>query len=79
MTEVMGMHTANPISGDFSVGVAGILIENGELTKPVRGMAIGGNILELLANVDGVGNDLKFFGGMGSPSLRVSEVTISGR
>ena len=79
VTEVMGMHTANPISGDFSVGVAGILIENGELTKPVRGMAIGGNILELLANVDGVGNDLKFFGGMGSPSLRVSEVTISGR
>ncbi len=79
VTEVMGMHTANPISGDFSVGVAGILIENGELTRPVRGMAIGGNILDFLANVDGVGNDLKFFGGRGSPTLRVAEITISGQ
>ncbi|MCL6561364.1 MAG: TldD/PmbA family protein, partial [Firmicutes bacterium] len=35
VTEVMGMHTANPISGDFSVGVAGLLIEDGELTRPV--------------------------------------------
>lgn len=78
VTEVMGMHTANPISGDFSVGIAGLLIENGELTKPVRGMAIGGNILDFLTRVDGVGNDLKFFGGRGSPTLRVSEITISG-
>jgi PmbA protein len=79
VTEVMGMHTANPISGDFSVGIAGILIENGKLTNPVRGMAIGGNILDFLANVDGVGNDLKFFGGRGSPTLRVAEITISGQ
>lgn len=79
VTEVMGMHTANPISGDFSVGVAGLLIENGELTRPVRGMAIGGNILDLLANVDGVGNDLKFFGGRGAPTLRVADITISGQ
>lgn len=79
VTEVMGMHTANPISGDFSVGIAGLLIENGELTRPVRGMAIGGNIIDFLANVDGVGNDLKFFGGRGSPTLRVAEITISGQ
>jgi len=79
VTEVMGMHTANPISGDFSVGVAGLLIENGELTRPVRGMAIGGNIIDFLANVDGVGSDLKFFGGRGSPTLRVAEITISGQ
>lgn len=79
VTEVMGMHTANPISGDFSVGVAGILIENGELTRPVRGAAMGGNILELLKNIDGVGNDLRFYGGKGSPTLRITGMTISGR
>jgi PmbA protein len=79
VTEVMGMHTANPISGDFSVGIAGLLIENGELTRPVRGMAIGGNILDFLNNVDGVGNDLTFFGGRGSPTLRVAGITISGQ
>lgn len=79
VTEVMGMHTANPISGDFSVGVAGLLINNGEFTKPVRGMAMGGNIIELLANIDAVGDDLKFFGGRGAPTLRVSGMTISGQ
>ena len=79
VTEVMGMHTANPISGDFSVGVSGLLIENGELTSPVRGMAMGGNIIELLENIDAVGNDLHFFIGKGSPTLRVAELTISGQ
>jgi len=78
ITDVMGMHTANPISGDFSIGVAGLLIENGELTKPVRGMAMGGNIIELMEKVDAVGNDLQFFGSKGSPTIRVAEMTLSG-
>ncbi|MDA8233200.1 MAG: TldD/PmbA family protein [Clostridia bacterium] len=78
ITEVMGMHTANPISGDFSVGAAGILIENGQLTKPVRGIAIAGNILELLSAVDGVGNDLRLMGSKGAPTLRIAQMTISG-
>ncbi len=79
VTEVMGMHTANPISGDFSVGVSGLLIENGEITKPVRGMALGGNIIELFNGVDMVGNDLHFFGGKGSPTIRIAEMVISGQ
>lgn len=79
ITEVLGMHTANPISGDFSIGVAGLLIEKGELSKPVRGMAMGGNILELLAKVDAVGDDLRFFVGSGSPTLRVADMTLSGQ
>ncbi len=79
VVEVLGMHTANPISGDFSVGVAGLLIENGELTRPVRGMAVGGNIIELLEAVDAVGSDLKFFGGRGSPTLRVRALTVGGQ
>jgi len=79
ITEMMGMHTANPISGDFSVGVAGLWIEEGQLTKPVRGMALGGNVIDLLASVEAVGNDLKFYGGKGSPTLRVAEMTISGQ
>ena len=78
VTEVMGMHTANPISGDFSVGVSGLLIENGQITKPVRGVAIAGNIINLLSSVNGVGNDLTFFGGKGAPTLRIEGVTVSG-
>jgi len=79
ITEVMGMHTANPISGDFSVGVAGLLIKDGDFDAPVRGMAMGGNIIELLAGIDAVGDDLKFFGGSGAPTLRVTGLTTSGQ
>ncbi|MBU7007621.1 TldD/PmbA family protein [Phosphitispora fastidiosa] len=78
VTDVMGMHTANPISGDFSVGASGIWIENGRFTKPVRGVAIAGNILDLLNEVEEVGSDLTFFGGKGSPTIRVSQMMISG-
>jgi len=78
VTEVMGMHTANPISGDFSVGAAGLWIENGRLVHPVRGAAIAGNIRDLLAAIDAVGRDLRFFGGTGAPTVRVSNLAISG-
>lgn len=78
VTEVMGMHTANPISGDFSVGAAGLLIENGQLTDPVRGVAIAGNLMSLFQEIDAVADDLTFFVGRGAPTIRVKEITISG-
>jgi PmbA protein len=78
VTSVMGMHTANPISGDFSVGAAGFLIENGALTTPIKGIAIAGNILELFKSVEMVGNDLRFFGAVGAPSLRIAALDVSG-
>ncbi|MBU5612391.1 TldD/PmbA family protein [Geomonas azotofigens] len=78
ITEVMGMHTANAISGDFSVGAAGFYVEDGEVRYPVKGLALAGNLLELFGRVDLVGNDLRFFGSTGSPSLRIAELDVSG-
>jgi PmbA protein len=78
VTDVMGMHTANPISGDFSVGAAGIMIEQGQLTYPVRGVTISGNLLELLRNIDGLGSDLRFYGGKAAPSIRLQNISIGG-
>jgi PmbA protein len=78
LTDVMGMHTANPISGDFSVGAAGIWIEHGELSTPVRGMVIAGNIVDLCEGIDAVGNDIRFFASKGAPTVRVARLTISG-
>ena len=78
ITEVMGMHTANPVSGDFSVGAAGFYIENGAVSYPVKGIAIAGNILELFRNVDGIADDLRFFGAIGSPALRLAVLDVSG-
>lgn len=78
ITEVMGMHTANPISGDFSLGASGLLIEKGELTRPVRGIAIAGNLFDLFSNIDRVGSNLTFFVGKGSPTLRIARMAVSG-
>lgn len=78
VTSVMGMHTANPVSGDFSVGAAGVWIENGKMTHAVRGIAIAGNLLELLNGIDAVADNLRFFIGQGAPSLRIQGMSISG-
>lgn len=78
ITKVMGMHTANPISGEFSIGASGILIENGSKSTPVRGITIAGNLIELLESIDAVGSDLRFILSTGSPTLLISGITISG-
>ncbi len=78
VTEVMGMHTANPISGDFSLGASGIMIEKGKLTYPVRGVTIAGNLFDFMRDIEGIGSDLRFFGGTGSPSVRVKSLSIGG-
>jgi PmbA protein len=78
VTSVMGLHTANPISGDFSLGAAGVWIKNGKVSHAVRGVAIAGNILDLFSKVEAVGSDLRFFGSQGAPTLRISNITVSG-
>jgi PmbA protein len=78
ITDLMGIHTANPVTGDFSLGASGILIENGKLTKPVRGFAVAGNVLELFRKMTDIGSDLRFFGNVGAPSVRVSELSVGG-
>jgi len=76
--EVMGLHTVDPISGDFSLGCSGDWIDRGEKVHPVKSIAIAGNLFDLFRKVIGVGEDLRFFGGVGSPSLLVKELLISG-
>lgn len=78
VTNVMGIHTANTITGDFSLAADGIWISSGEFAGPVRGVAIAGNILDLFSKVDGIGDDLRFFGSRGAPTMRISEIMISG-
>ncbi|MDD2432961.1 MAG: TldD/PmbA family protein [Clostridia bacterium] len=79
VTEVMGLHTANSISGDFSLGAAGLLIENGELTSPIKGVALAGNLQDLLMGIDAVADDLTFYVGQGAPTVRIQGLTISGK
>jgi len=76
--ETMGMHTADPVSGDFSVGVSGLWIERGKFSFPVHAVTIAGNLLDVLNSVDAIGDDLKFYGSLGSPTIRISNLLISG-
>jgi PmbA protein len=78
ITEVMGVHTANPITGDFSVGAAGFQLKGGERVHPVKGVALAGNLLELLGRVAQVGSDLRWFGSTGAPSLLVEGLSVGG-
>ena len=79
IAEVSGVHSgANPISGEFSVGATGLRIAGGELTEPLREMTIASTLPEMLIGVSGVGNDLRFFQSVGTPSVLIGEMTLAG-
>ncbi|KJR41717.1 peptidase U62 modulator of DNA gyrase [Candidatus Magnetoovum chiemensis] len=78
VNDVMGMHTANAVTGEFSVGANGLWIEKGKPVYAVKEAVISGNILDFLSKIELIGNDLKFYGNIASPSLLISEADISG-
>ncbi|MBI5577241.1 MAG: TldD/PmbA family protein [Deltaproteobacteria bacterium] len=78
VTELLGIHTADPVSGDFSVGAAGIRFDEGEEREPVRGFAVSGNVLSLLSKVTDAGSDFRWFGNAGAPSLAISCIEVGG-
>ncbi len=78
ITNLMGLHMADPISGDFSLGAEGILIEKGEFANPVKEFVISGNILEILRNCKTVFNDVKRNGRIIAPSILVEGLNIVG-
>ena len=79
ITDAMGLHTANPISGDFSIGISGFFVENGTVAFPVRGLVFSGNLFDLLNNVAGIADDLKFYFKCASPSLLIKSADIAGK
>lgn len=76
--EVMGSHTVDTVSGEFSLGLVGRRIEEGRLTHAVRGITLAGNLKEFLDRMDAVGQDLRFFGSTGAPTVRVQDLTVGG-
>ncbi len=79
ITEVMGLHTVDPVTGDFSLGASGRAIENGRRGAPVDRIALSGNVLGLLSSIEAVGSDLRLFPeGGGSPSVLLRELSVAG-
>ncbi len=68
----------NPVTGDYSRGANGLWIRDGALAEPVQELTVAGHALQMLAAIDGVGDDLTFFGSVGAPTLRFAELAVSG-
>ena len=68
----------NTVTGEYSRGANGIWIRDGELAEPVQEITVAGNMLEMLAAIDAVGDDLEHRGTVASPSLRFAELTVAG-
>ena len=66
------------ITGDYSLGAAGFLIENGKITVPISEFTIAGNLREMFRNLRPA-NDLVFRYGTDAPTIRVDGMTIAGR
>lgn len=76
--ELMGTHTANSVTGDFSVGAIGHY-HSGSSVIPFKGVMLSGNLFELFDQVKAVEKDLTFYGSYGSPTLLVEGLKISGK
>lgn len=73
---VMGTHTANELTGDFSLPFSGFKIENGKIKHPVMMTMVSGNIVNLLKEVDGVTRERKTTFNTLTPWLK-SKATIN--
>lgn len=77
--DVVGAHTANPLSGDFSVELTNPFhISGGQLEKPVRKAMMSGNVFEMLGNTAGLGKDTRAIGSLVVPSIRLNKQHIIG-
>lgn len=80
VSSVLGAHTANPISGDFSVEANNAFkIENGEIKTPIKKAMASGNIFELLKSVEKVESPTKQYGPYIIPKLLVHNLRIIGQ
>lgn len=76
---VIGAHTANSVSGDFSVEARNaFMIRDGSICEPIKSLMISGNVFELLQKIDGAGFDSRVVGNIITPTVRVSNQRVIG-
>ena len=69
---------ADATTGDFSLGLRGHMIENGEIGTPVSEMNVTGNLRDLFGRLELVGNDPYPYSTTLAPSLIFADVDFSG-
>ena len=77
VTELIGFGV-NGVTGDYSRGAAGLWIENGELTYSVQEVTVAGNLLEMFAAIEGIGNDLVLRDRTVSPTVLIGRMVVAG-
>ncbi len=69
---------SNPVTGDFSYGIEGYLFEDGRIVRPVSGMLMTGNFLQLWSHLVAAGDDARPCQTKLVPTLAFGEVDFSG-
>jgi len=77
ITETIG-HGSNIITGDYSVGATGFLVENGEFKYPINEITIAGNFRDIFQNIT-LANDLEFQYSTNSPTLMIEGMVVAGK
>jgi PmbA protein len=77
---VTGVHSGvNPVSGDFSVGIEGLMIRDGELAEPVREVTVASTLQRMLQSVLHVGADVEWLPGIAAgQTLAIGDMQLSG-
>jgi PmbA protein len=76
VTELIGQGV-NPVTGDYSRGASGFLIERGEITRAVAEITVAGNLLDMFRTLVAA-NDLEHRRAVNVPTLRVEGMTVAG-
>jgi PmbA protein len=76
VTELIGMGV-NGVTGDYSRGAAGFMIEDGAITRPVSEITIASNLKDMFRALVPA-NDLVFRYGMNVPTIRIDGMTVAG-
>ena len=77
ITETIG-HGSNIVTGDYSVGATGFLIENGEFKYPINEITIAGNFKDMFQNIT-LANDLEFEYSTNSPTMIIEGMIVAGK
>jgi len=77
VTELMGQGV-NGITGDYSRGAGGFWVENGQIAYPVDGITIAGNLKQMFAGIEAVGNDVDKRSHVATGSILVGKMTVAG-
>ena len=77
ITETIG-HGSNIVTGDYSVGATGFLVEDGEFKYPINEITIAGNFKDMFKNIT-LANDLEFKYATNSPTMMIEGMVVAGK